>query len=119
MADLQLCYHDHCFDGVASAATFLRFYREKVKPGVKDIELRGLAHRAGQLFDDDIFSGEENAILDFRFAKAPRLAWCFDHHQSAFESPDDKAAFEADASGRKFWDPTAKSCTRFLARAVR
>jgi hypothetical protein len=118
MADLQLCYHDHCFDGVASAATFLRFYREKVKPGVKDVELRGLAHRAGQLFDDDIFSGEENVIVDFRFAKDPRLTWWFDHHQSAFESPDDKAAFEADASGRKFWDPAAKSCTRFLARTV-
>jgi hypothetical protein len=119
MADLQLCYHDHCFDGVASAATFLRFYREKVKPGVTDVELRGLAHRAGQLFDDDIFSGEENVIVDFRFAKDPRLTWWFDHHQSAFESPQDRAAFEADASGRKFWDPAAKSCTRFLARTVK
>ena len=32
MPQLQICYHDHCFDGVASAATFLRFYREKVRP---------------------------------------------------------------------------------------
>jgi len=29
MPALQICYHDHCFDGVASAATFLRFYRER------------------------------------------------------------------------------------------
>jgi len=119
MPALQLCYHDHCFDGVASAATFLRFYREKVRPGIDDVELKGLAHRAGQLFGEDVFSGEENAIVDFRFSADPRLTWWFDHHQSAFESPADRAAFESDASGRKFWDPTAKSCTRFLARTAR
>src|SRR5205814_313561 len=33
-----------------------------------------------------------------------------------FESPAEEAHFRADTSGRKFWDPTAKSCTRFLAR---
>ena len=33
MPALQICYHDHCFDGVASGAAFLRFYRDKVKPG--------------------------------------------------------------------------------------
>ena len=118
---LQIGYHDHCFDGVASAATFLRFYREKMRPGlgVDRVALRGLAHRAGQLFGDEAFAGEENAVLDFRYARDPRLTWWFDHHQSAFESPEDEAHFRADASGRKFWDPTAKSCTRFLARVCR
>ena len=42
---LQICYHDHCFDGVASAATFLRFYRDRVKPGlpelIPEVGLRG------------------------------------------------------------------------------
>jgi hypothetical protein len=117
MPALQIGYHDHCFDGVSSAATFLRFYREKVKP-TDDVELKGLAHRAGQLFGEDVFRGEENAVVDFRFSADPRLTWWFDHHQSAFETPADRAAFDADASGRKFWDPTAKSCTRFLARTV-
>jgi hypothetical protein len=115
---LQIGYHDHCFDGVASAATFLRFYREKVEPGVgiEQVALRGLAHRAGQLFGDEAFAGEENAVVDFRYTTDPRLTWWFDHHQSAFESPRDESHFRADTSGRKFWDPTAKSCTRFLAR---
>jgi hypothetical protein len=117
MADLQIGYHDHCFDGVSSAATFLRFYREKVK-ATAEVELKGLAHKAGQLFDEEMFTGEENVIVDFRFAKDPRLTWWFDHHQSAFETPEDHTAFDADASGRKFWDPAAKSCTRFLARTV-
>ncbi|MFN2549336.1 MAG: hypothetical protein ABR567_18085 [Myxococcales bacterium] len=117
MPALQIGYHDHCFDGVASAATFLRFYREKVRP-VSDVGLKGLAHRAGQLFGPDVFAGEENAVVDFRFSADPRLTWWFDHHQSAFETASDEAAFKADKSGRKFWDPAAKSCTRFLARVA-
>lgn len=117
MPALQICYHDHCFDGVASAATFLRFYREKVRK-VPDVALKGMAHRAGQLFGADAFSGEENAVVDFRFSADPRLTWWFDHHQSAFETPADEAAFKADTTGRKFWDPAAKSCTRFIARVA-
>jgi hypothetical protein len=115
MPALQIAYHDHCFDGVASGATFLRFYREKVKP-VADVSFKGMAHRAGQLFGEDVFAGEVNAVVDFRFSPDPRLTWWFDHHQSAFETPADEAAFRADKSGKKFWDPTARSCTRFLAR---
>jgi hypothetical protein len=118
MPELQIGYHDHCFDGVSSAATFLRFYREKVKPGVRSVELKGLAHKPGQLFAEDVFTGEENAVVDFRYSPDQRLTWWFDHHQSAFETPGDRESFDADASGRKFWDPTAKSCTRFLARTV-
>jgi hypothetical protein len=118
MPELQICYHDHCFDGVASAATFLRFYRDKVKPGLREVAFKGMAHRAGPLFDDGAFAGEENAVVDFRFSRDPRLTWWFDHHQSAFETAEDEAAFRADRSGRKFWDPAAKSCTRFLARTV-
>jgi hypothetical protein len=118
MPALQICYHDHCFDGVASAATFLRFYRDKVRP-VQDPAFKGMAHRAGQLFGEDVFSGDENAVVDFRFSADPRLTWWFDHHQSAFETASDEAAFRADKSGKKFWDPTAKSCTRFIARIAR
>src|SRR3954453_10734046 len=117
MPALQICYHDHCFDGVASAATFLRFYRDKVRP-VPDPALKGMAHKAGQLFSEEAFAGEENAVVDFRFSRDPRLTWWFDHHQSAFETAADEAAFRADRTGRKFWDPAAKSCTRFLARTV-
>ena len=114
---LQLCYHDHCFDGVASSATFLRFYRDQVRP-VRDVGFQGLAHKAGALFGEDVFRGEVNAVVDFRFSQDPRLTWWFDHHQSAFETPADQVAFESDQSGRKFWDPRAKSCTRFLARVA-
>ena len=114
---LQIGYHDHCFDGVASAATFLRFYREKIRPGLElaQVGLRGLAHRAGQLFGGDVFAGEENAVVDFRYTPDPRLTWWFDHHQSAFLTAADAEHFRRDTSGRKFYGPEFRSCTKFLA----
>src|SRR3954468_13467984 len=102
MPALQICYHDHCFDGVSSAAAILRFYREKVKPGIADVALKGMAHRPGQLFGEDALSGAEKPALDFLSSADPRLTWWFDNHQSAFETKADELAFNADRSGRKF-----------------
>jgi hypothetical protein len=72
-------------------------------------------HRAGALFDEEAFDGDENAIVDFKYSNSPKLTWWFDHHQSAFLSPDDEAQFKADTSGKKFLDPSYKSCTKFIA----
>jgi hypothetical protein len=117
---LQIGFHDHCFDGVASAATFLRFYRQVARPLPDEaVSLVGLVHQAGPAFGPDSFAGEENVVVDFRYSDDPRLSWWFDHHQSAFDTPALLAHFRADASGRKFWDPEAKSCARFLARTCR
>ena len=111
---LRLLYHGHCFDGVASAAIFSRFYNEKVHPEA-EIHYRGLLHRPGTLFDMEMFDGDENAIVDFKYAASERLTWWFDHHESAFLTPEDEAHFRADTSGTKFLDPTRKSCTEFIA----
>ena len=111
---LRLLYHGHCFDGVASAATFTRFYKEKIHPEA-EVEYTGLLHRPGTLFDLDMFDGDENAIVDFKYAASERLTWWFDHHESAFLTPEDEAHFRADTSGTKFVDPTRKSCTEFIA----
>ena len=75
----------------------------------------GLLHRAGSLFDEDQFDGDENAIVDFKYSSSPRITWWFDHHESAFLSPTDAAHFEQDQSNRKFYDPDFKSCTSFIA----
>ena len=60
----RVLYHDHCFDGAASAAYFSRFIAGAVHP---DAEFRytGMAHKASQLFDPALFDGDENAIVDF------------------------------------------------------
>lgn len=115
---LRLLYHGHCFDGVASAATFSRFYKEQIHPEA-GIEYTGLLHRPGTLFDLEMFDGDENAIVDFKYAASERLTWWFDHHESAFLTPEDEAHFRADLSGRKFLDPTRKSCTEYIAEIAR
>ena len=111
---VRVFYHDKCFDGTASAALFARFYRERVRDGV-DFQFTGLLHRAGSLFDETQFTGDENAIVDFKYSASPKISWWFDHHLSAFLSPADAEHFRADKSGKKFFDPEYKSCTKFLA----
>jgi hypothetical protein len=114
---LRLLYHGHCFDGVASAAVFTRFYLERVQRDA-EVSYRGLLHRPGALFDEEMFDGDENAIVDFKYSRSERLTWWFDHHQSAFLTPEDEAHFRADHSGKKFLDPTRKSCTEFIAEVA-
>jgi hypothetical protein len=111
---VRVCFHDKCFDGAASAAVFSRFYRERIHTDA-EFCYRGMIHRAAQLFESGIFDGDENAIVDFKYSSSPLLTWWFDHHQSAFLSPTDAEHFREDHSGKKFYDPTYKSCTKFIA----
>jgi hypothetical protein len=111
---VRVCFHDRCFDGAASAAVFQRFYRERINPRA-EFRFTGLTHRAAQPFEESLFDGDENAILDFKYSSSPRVTWWFDHHQSAFLSPADAEHFQRDRSGRKFYDPEYKSCTKLLA----
>jgi len=112
---MKVFFHDNCFDGLASAAVFSHFYRNRIQ-GDAEFRYEGLAHRAGQLFLDVQFNGDENAIVDFKYSSDPRLTWWFDHHQSAFLNAEDEAHFRTDCSGKKFHDPTYRSCTQFIAR---
>jgi hypothetical protein len=114
---LKVLYHDRCFDGLASAATFTRFYRERQHADV-EVTYQGLAHKSGEVFPPGTFDGDENAVVDFRYSADPRLTWWFDHHESAFPNPSDRERFAADRSGKKFYDPKARSCTKFLADTV-
>ncbi len=114
---VRLCFHDRCFDGAASAAVFLRFYRERMHPGAA-FQFTGLAHRATPPFEEGLFDGDENGIVDFKYSSSPRVTWWFDHHQSAFLSPADAEHFRLDRSGKKFYDPAFKSCTKLLAKVA-
>jgi hypothetical protein len=98
---------------------FTRFHRECVDPGAT-YEYHGLVHRAGALFDESEFTGDENAIVDFKYSASPRITWWFDHHQSAFLTRQDHQHFLACqqdpvCGSRKFFDPGYTSCTSFLA----
>lgn len=116
---LRVLYHGNCFDGCSSAAIFTRFYRERIAKEPVEALFRPLEHKGdAQAFPAECFDGDENACVDFRYSQDPRLTWWFDHHASAFQLAGDEAHFRADATGRKFYDPAAKSCTKFLADTV-
>jgi hypothetical protein len=74
-----------------------------------------MTHKASQPFEDGTFDGDENVIVDFKYSSSPQLTWWFDHHQSAFLKPEDAEQFRRDHSGKKFYDPSYKSCVKFLS----
>jgi hypothetical protein len=115
---VRVLYHDHCFDGAAAAAFFSRFLQDRFCPKA-EFTFTGLAHKATQLFSEDMFDGDQNAIVDFKYSPDPRLTWWFDHHQSAFLQPEDEEHFRRDTSGRKMYDPDSRSCTKFIATVTR
>ena len=112
-------YHDRCFDGACSASLFTRFHRECIRRDAA-YDFHGLVHRAGALFQESDFTGDENAIVDFKYSPSPRVTWWFDHHLSAFLTPADQQHFLAgqrDGSerDRHFYDPDYTSCTSLIA----
>jgi len=119
---VRVFYHDKCFDGACSASLFTRFHQECIAPGAGsavEYEYHGLVHRAGALFNEADFTGDQNAIVDFKYSSSPRITWWFDHHLSAFLTPEDHENFLAcqrdpECAGRKFFDPTYTSCTSYL-----
>jgi hypothetical protein len=116
---LRVLYHGNCFDGSASAGLFARYFHERLAKGEGEVAYTPMQHKgdpqpiAGSLLDGDV-----NACVDFRYCKDARLHWWFDHHASAFQLDGDEAHFRADTSGQKFYDPHAKSCTKFLATSL-
>jgi hypothetical protein len=116
---VRVFYHDKCFDGACSASLFTRFHRECVTPGAS-YEYHGLVHRAGALFDESEFCGDENAIVDFKYSPSPRITWWFDHHLSAFLTPEDHQHYlackrDVVCGAHRFLDADYTSCTSYLA----
>ena len=115
---VRILHHDHCFDGAASAAFFSRFVETAFYPRA-EFQFTGMIHKAAQTFEDELFDGDENAIVDFKYSSHPRLTWWFDHHQSAFLTPEDAHHFSLDRSGKKLYDPSFRSCTKFISSIAR
>ncbi len=120
--NVRIFYHDKCFDGACSASLFTRFHRECIAPDAH-YDYHGLVHRAGALFNEADFTGDENAIVDFKYSPSPRITWWFDHHLSAFLTPADHAQYlrgleDGSFAMRRFYDPDYTSCTSFLAQVA-
>jgi hypothetical protein len=118
MTRVRLCFHDRCFDGTASAALFYRFYRERFNSAA-EFGFSGMTHRAVPPWEEGIFDGDENVIVDFKYSNSPKVTWWFDHHQSAFLTPQDAAQFRAHPGPHMFYEPDYKSCTKLIATVTR
>ena len=114
----RVLHHNHCFDGACSAAVFTKFHRECVGEA-GGYEYVGLQHGPKGGVDEAVFGPDENAIVDFRYSQSQKLTWWFDHHQSAFATPEDRVAYEDGQAGplkeRQFFDPLYVSCTSWIA----
>ena len=112
--------HGHCFDGLSSAVVFSRLMKElgAAKPS---FEYRTCGYGSGQTrAEEKLFTGDENAILDYRFSPTEKLTWYFDHHRTAFGSPAERDVFEARrGSGQFFFDAGYSSCTKLIADVAR
>jgi hypothetical protein len=106
--------HGHCFDGMCSAALFTRLAQREIS-SAPSIRYRacGYGPEPGGV-NPSILDGAENAILDFRYAKTPKLTWYFDHHATAFASPEERTDFDQDGGKHKFYDPHYGSCTKLI-----
>jgi len=116
---LVVATHGHCFDGLASAVLFTRLWRELYDEDEPvEISYRSCGYGGGQQrADDAMLTGDENAILDYRYHPSDKLTWYFDHHQTAFAGPEDRADFDArEPNGRFFYDAAASSCTKLIAK---
>ena len=118
MTKVRLCFHDRCFDGTASAALFYRFYREKFDASA-EFGFTGMTHRAAQPWEDGLFDGNENVIVDFKYSSSPKVTWWFDHHQSAFLTPADAEDFHRRSPEHMFYQPDYKSCTKLIAAVAK
>ena len=118
---VRVFYHDKCFDGACSASLFTRFHRECIlADDSATYEYHGLVHRAGALFDEGDFTGDQNAIVDFKYSTSPKITWWFDHHLSAFLTPGDHQHYlecknDPTCGNRRFLDASYTSCTSYLA----
>jgi hypothetical protein len=118
MTRVRLCFHDRCFDGTASAALFYRFYRERFNADA-DFHFTGMTHRAVQPWEDGLFDGDENVIVDFKYSNSPKVTWWFDHHQSAFLTAADAENFRRHPGAHMYYEPDYKSCTMLIADTAR
>jgi hypothetical protein len=115
--------HGHCFDGMCSAVMFTHLYRHVASGSQPVFSYHAAGYGPGQNgVDPRVLDGDVNAILDFRFSRNPLPTWYFDHHVSAFVTPEDRSAYEraaAEGEGagqrRMFHDGAYTSATKLIA----
>ena len=117
---VRVFYHDKCFDGACSASLFTRFHRECIDTETRRTSITAWCIAPGRSFDESEFTGDENAIVDFKYSASPKITWWFDHHLSRVPDARGSRAFPrvpegSDLRRAQVFRPDYTSCTRFLA----
>src|SRR5260370_14985794 len=104
---------------------FTRLYRHLAGNDDASFTYHAAGYGPGQNgVEPRVLTGDVNPILDFRFSANPRLDWYFDHHVSAFATPEDRAFYdravaESEGAGgkrrRMFHGCAYSSATNLLA----
>lgn len=108
---------------MCSSAVFTHLL-SKLHPGEPlDFTYRACGYGPGENgVDSKLLVGEENVILDYRYSVSEKLTYYFDHHASAFPSPEERASFEAARAKsplRMFHDAAYGSCTKLIFDVAR
>lgn len=112
--------HGHCFDGMAAAAIFSRLYQRLHPQTEATFTYRACDYGPGEsAVPASWMTGDENAILDFRYTSLPTLTWYFDHHATAFRTEEDRHHFASLPEERRFHNDSYPSCTRLIADTAR
>jgi hypothetical protein len=110
--------HGHCFDGLCSSAVFTRLISKQMPNEQLSFTYRGFGYGPGENgVDPSYLVGDENVILDYRYSRSPKLTYYFDHHATAFPTPEDRASFDAARAqhpDRMFHDAAYGSCTKLI-----
>jgi hypothetical protein len=117
---MRVIYHDKCFDGLASAALFARFWREHID-GSGYVDFAGARYTDHRDVETGLFrsnDGDENAIVDFKYSSDPRVTWWYDHHASAFPTLDDARHYDEHRSAQRVHDPRSVSCARLIVESL-
>jgi len=93
--NVRVFYHDRCFDGACSAAS-LRASIASVFVTTSSLSTWACCTAPAPCFNEDDFTGDENAIVDFKYSPSRKITWWFDHHESAFLTPETRGNFERD-----------------------
>ena len=121
MTHVFVATHGHCFDGMCSAVMFTRLWQHLNPHAGAVFGYHGAGYGPGQNgVDPRLVTGDVNAILDFRYSALPKLTWYFDHHVSAFATPEDRADYARrsvdDGPERRFFhDGAYSSATKLIA----
>lgn len=117
---IVIATHGHCFDGLASAALFTRLYERLHGERRHAFVYRTCDYGPGEgPRVDRWLTGDDNALLDFRYVPSPRLTYFFDHHKTAFRGPAELAHFALGVVPHRFYEPSYTSCTKLIADVAR